>query len=347
VDNLEKEKQNYLAYFNGRRGAERNPVGYQRRDDASHIYHNDRNYSEWWYFDASFTNGYHIVITYHYRNFFLKGMPPSLQFFVYRPDGTRVDRYDMCKPEDTSADPNYCNVKMGKNWIRDFGDHYRLVMDIGGDGFDLVFRNTVPSWKPGTGYNYKNEETDKVAGWVVPMPAARVEGKIVIKGETVDVEGYGYHDHNWGNFHTSETFSGWLWGRVHTDKYSIDWAWVLPRDRRMPVVSPLLLARPGEIVLSTDMLDVKMDDYVMDEKISIRYPRKLAISTDQLGVKMDLVLNTHRVVEQMTLPRVTDWDQFYMRFLADFELNVEIDGVKDSEKGEMLHEFVVLYPEKE
>jgi predicted secreted hydrolase len=344
MDSLEKEKRNYLAYFEGTRGAVRNPSNYQRRDDASHIYHNDKNYSEWWYFDASFTNGYHIVVTYHYRNFFLPGMPPSLQFFVYRPDGSRVDRYELCKAEEVSADPNYCDVRMGKSWVRDFGDHYRLVMDIRGDGYDLIFKNTVPPWKPGTGYNYKNEENGKAAGWVVPVPAGRVEGSLHIKGETIPVEGYGYHDHNWGNFHTSETFRGWHWGRVHTDRYAIDWGWVLPRDRRMPVVSPLLLARPGEITLSTDELDVLLDDFVVDEKLGQRYPRKVGVHTDTQGVTMDLRITTKRMMEQMKLPKVTEWDQYYLRFLADFSLDVRIDGVKDAAAGEMLHEYVIMYP---
>jgi hypothetical protein len=185
----DREKRNYLAYFNGERGAERKPDGYRRRDDASHIYHNEKNYYEWWYLDASFDNGYHIVITYHYRNFFLPGMIPSLQFFVYKPDGKRIDRYALCKPEEISADPNYCDVRMGKSWVRDGGDHYRAVMDINGDGFDLVFRNTVPPWKPGSGYNFKNEETGMVAGWVVPIPSGSVEGVLKLKGETILVKG--------------------------------------------------------------------------------------------------------------------------------------------------------------
>ncbi len=345
MESIEKERRNYLAYFEGSRGAVRNPVNYQRRDDASHIFHNEKDYSEWWYFDASFSNGYHLVITYHYRNFFLPNMPPSLQFFLYLPDGTRIDRYELCKPEETYADPNYCDVKMGKSWVRDCGDHYRLVMDINEYGFDLVFRNTVPPWKPGTGFNYKNEESRRVAGWVVPMPAASVEGTITLKKEKITVEGYGYHDHNWGNFHTSDVFRGWYWGRVHTDRYAIDWGWVLPRDDRMPIVSPLLLARPGEIVLSTDMLEVTTEDFTVDEKLGQRYPRHLVVKTDTSGVKMKLAIRTTRVVEQMALPKVMPWDQYYFRFLADFTLDVEIDGEGGRARGEMLHEYVIMYPD--
>jgi predicted secreted hydrolase len=340
------EKLNYLSYFNGKRDAVRNPCDYQRRDDASHIYHNEKNYYEWWYFDASFTNEYHIVITYHYRNFFLPGMPPSLQFFIYKPDGTRVDRYAVCKPEEISADPNYCNLQMGKSWARDCGDHYEIVMDINGTGFKLNFKNTAPPWKPGTGYNYKNEENGMVAGWVIPMPSASVTGELYIKGSTIPVEGYGYHDHNWGNYHTSQTFRGWYWGRVHNDRYTIDFGWVLPRDKEMPVVSPLLLARDNEIVLSTDIINTELNDFVVDEKLKQKYPREVTVTTDSLGVKMKLSIKTHRVVEQMNLPKTMEWEQYYYRFLANYTLDLEIDGEKDIVKGEMLHEYVIMYPEE-
>ncbi len=340
----QKEKANYLAYFNGDRGATRTPADYQRRDDASHIYHNTRDYSEWWYVDASFTNGYHVVATYHYRNFFLPGMIPTLQFFIYRPDGMRVDRYEVCDQNKISADPNYCDVRMGKSAIRDCGDHYVASMDIKGDGFELVMKNAVPPWKPGTGFNYKNEENGKVAGWVVPVPAARVEGVLRLKGETMSVQGYGYHDHNWGNYHTSETFRGWYWGRVHHERYSIDYGWVLPRDEAMPVVSPLLLARNGEIILSTDIMSARMEDFRVDEKTGQRYPVKQVFSTDVLGVRMELSITTHRVVEQMTLPRITEWEQYYMRFIAGYELFVSADGEEETIKGEMLHEYVILHP---
>ena len=101
---------------------------------------------------------------------------------------------------------------------------------------------------------------------------------------------------------------------------------------------------PGEIILSTDKLDVRLDDFAVDEKLGQRYPRKVGVHTDTQGVTMDLRITTKRMVEQMKLPKVTEWDQYYLRFLADFRLDVQIDGVKDAAAGEMLHEYVIMYP---
>ena len=338
----ELEKSAYLAMWNGEYGADRNPRGYQRRDDGSHIFHNADEYYEWWYFDASFTNGYHLVVTFHYRNIFLKPMVPSIQIFIYGPDGVKTERYDVIAPEKASADPDYCHVVMGDNRVKDCGGHYELFMKIKGVGARLVFQNSVPPWKPGTGFNFKDETTGLTAGWVVPQPKARVEGELFVGDKTLQVTGDGYHDHNWGNYHCHKTFSGWYWGRTHSEEFTIDYGWVLPRVKGSPVVAPLLIARRNEIVLSTNMLTLELDDWRRDAAGGQTYARRLALRASALGVSFSMTIRTHRVVESMQLPQVVDWHQYYYRFFGDYAMEVDVDGAHHAAEGEMLHELMLL-----
>lgn len=336
------EEKSYLALFNGKRGAVRNPQNYQRRDDASHIYHNEEGYSEWWYFDASFTNGYHIVITFHYRNMFLKPMIPTYQVMIYKPDGSKLDAYDASDPKDSSAFPEYCDVKMKDSWARDMGDRYEVHIKIKELGGRLTFRNTVPSWKPGDGYTYFDQEKNLVAGWVVPMPGADVEGEIYFEGQTLKVQGKGYHDHNWGNYRVHETFDKWFWGRISNDKYIFCYGWVLPRDAGKPIISPMLLARDNELILSTDMMQVELSDNAVEEHYSQEYPRVQRISCDTSGIKLNIEMKAKRVIEYLKLPKTTDHRQYNYRFLSDYKMQVDVDGKKDTFEGELLHEFVKL-----
>jgi predicted secreted hydrolase len=338
----DREKQCYLASFNGQPGAERNPTNYQRRDDGNHLYKSDEYY-EWWYLDASFDNGYHIVLTFHYMNGFLKPMAPSIQLMIYKPDGTQTAGYAISKLDEIYAGADYCDVRMGNNWLKDMGDgRYELFMVINGVGARLTLKNIVPGWKLGTGFNYKNEETGRVAGWTVPVPYAKVTGELYLKNETLPVKGVGYHDHNWGNYRCHQTFSGWYWGRIHKDEYALDYGWVLPRDPEAPVFSPLLIARGSEIVLSSTIMETKLEDIQKAEKTGRNYANRLIVTTDVLGVTMKLTIQTTRLIETMQLPKAADWDQFYFRFLADYTLDLEIDGLKDHLSGEMLHEYMVL-----
>ena len=38
-------------------------------------------------------------------------------------------------------------------------------------------------------------------------------GTLTYDGQTVEVEGSGYHDHNWGNAPMNNVLSEWYWGR--------------------------------------------------------------------------------------------------------------------------------------
>jgi len=334
-------EKKYLGLFNGKRRAVRGATNYQPRDDGSHIY-TQEDYYEWWYFDASFDNGYHAVITYHYMNVFLKPIMPTVQVMIYKPDGTQAVRFGAFGKDEIFASPEYCDVKMGDSWARDTGDGYEVYMKIKGVGAHLTFKNVVPSWKPGTSLLFNDKEKGLVGGWVVPVPHGEVEGELFLKEETIQVKGSGYHDHNWGNCCMYEFTDSWYWGRVHTDKYAIDYGWVMPREKGAPVISPLLIAKPGEIVLSTDMMHTELQDIMTDETTGKEYAKKLTITSDVEGVKLQLVINSHRVVESIKLPPAADWDQYYLRFLADYELDIDVDGEKDNFTGELLHEYMIL-----
>lgn len=337
----EREKKNYLAMWNGQRGAERNPTNYQRRDDGHHIYKSDEYY-EWWYLDASFDNGYHMVATFHYMNGFLKPIVPTTQIMIYRPDGTQIARFAQHNQEEIYAGADYCDVQMGENWLKDTGNGYQMYMKIKGVGARLALKNIVPGWKPGTGFHYKNEEKRMLSGWCVPVPHAEVTGELYLKEETLKVRGTGYHDHNWGNYLFHGNIQGWYWGRIHNQNYTVDYGWVIPKDKEAPVISPLLVARGSEIVLSTDMMDTGLDNFGRDEKTGNSYAQKLTVTTDVKGVKLLLTVDTKRVIESMQLPKTTEWNQYYYRFLANYEMKIAIDGVQDQVRGEMLHELMML-----
>ena len=340
----DREKRNYLGYFDGKPGAERNPSGYQRRDDGSHIY-KSKDYYEWWYVDASFDNGYHMVVTFHFMNMFLNPIIPSIQIMIYKPDGTQTSRYALVKPEENYAGADWCDVRMGENWLKDLGDGtYEMYVMVNKVGAKLKIRNVVPGWKLGNGTGYRSEETGEVAGWTVAVPYGHAEGELYIKEETIKVAGAVYHDHNWGNYPLHRTTRDWYWGRLHGKKYTIDYAYIFSKPADAPDGGVLMIARGSDIILSSTILDAGFEDMVKEEKTGQEYAKKLIISGDVLDVNFQLNVNTKRLVETMQLPKSVEWDQYYLRFLADYHLDIKIDGVQEEEEGELLHEYMVLNP---
>jgi hypothetical protein len=55
----------------------------------------------------------------------------------------------------------------------------------------------------------------------VEVPNGTVTGTITYDGQTVNVTGSGYHDHNWGNIDLTAIFKYWWWSRLKVDDYTI------------------------------------------------------------------------------------------------------------------------------
>lgn len=340
----EGTKRYYMGDYCGKPGAERNPASYQRRDDGNHFYRSDEYY-EWWYVDAGFKNGYHMVATFHYMNMFLNPIVPSVQIMIYRPDGTKVNKFSLIKPEENYAGADWCDVRMGDNWLKDRGNGiYEMYMMIKGVGARLKMKNIVPGWKLGLGTRYRNEETGDMAGWVVPVPCGIVEGELYLNGETVKVSGDVYHDHNWGNYAMHKWCRSWYWGRVHGKKYSIDYVYHYTNPDDAPRIGEIMIARGTEIILSSTMIDACLEHMAKDEKLGQEYANRLTITGNAVGIDFKLTVGADRIFEGMQLPQTVEWKQYYWRFLADYSLDITIDGIRDKEEGKLMNEYMLLKP---
>jgi hypothetical protein len=337
-----EDPRNYLAMFDGEFGAERNISRYRGRDDGSHIFHNEEEYYEWWYMDAAFDNKYRYAMAFHYRNGFKKPVAPTMNFSIFKPDGGKIERYAEIDPAAASAHPDYCDVRMGESFMKDMGSHYDIFVKIGNSGARLKLTKSAVPWLPGNGLIYHEKETGNCEGWVVPVPTGNIEGQLYLEDETISVKGNGYHDHNWGNGAMRRVFDYWYWGRIHTGNFCVVYAKVVPVDKTMPEINPLLIVRGEEIVLATNKLKVELEDFRIEPEFNQRYAGRLLLSANAEGVTADIGIRTDRIVETRQLPKTAERNQNYYRFVGDFNMSVEVDGVKENAAGELLHEYIIL-----
>jgi hypothetical protein len=341
VTGMPEDDRNYLALFNGARGWDRKADTYGRSDDGVHITGNEGDW-EWWYFDFSFENGWQAVATLHYRNMMLRPHIPTMQLFIYPPEGPPMVKAWAVKPgQICAASKDRCDVNMGGLSARDQGDHYRLSMDMKDVGIDVTIKNVVPSWKAGTGVLWRNPEMGLETGWIVPVPRGEVTGVLKCKGRNMEVRGAAHHDHNYGNCAMETVFKGWFWGRLLASGYTLVYGWVIPRESGRPMVSPLMLAKDDTIVLSTDMMSLTVEESKVDETYGFEMPMRIRIVCEGDGVKLDCVLGAERVVETLALPRGDSFYHYY-RFLSEFEARIAIDGKEDTVSGRTLHEAMFL-----
>ncbi|MBM3150217.1 MAG: carotenoid 1,2-hydratase, partial [Chloroflexi bacterium] len=314
-------------------------TGYDDEDDGLHPF-NDEEYYEWWYFDAQFDNGYSCVLTWHWRNAFLKPHIPTIQIFTYTPDGKRHIGMAVVKPEECDAKRNKCDVQMGESFARQDGNRYQVKMHAKGVGAELCFQGELPGWKPTSGFVYQDKGVEQ--GWVIAVPRGHVEGQLYLGDKTIAVKGRGYHDHNWGNRNLYDCFRGWHWGRLFDPKYTLIYALMLPLDNTKPVTPSLYLAKGDKLLLTASEFGFIVQKEEADEVTKKPTARDIVLSGKGRDIQFKCYLKTKRVVEQGKLPQITEWPQYNWRFLADYHAEVKIGNSVDEVSGETIHEFLLL-----
>jgi len=268
-------------------------VEIQPKDDAYHISSRFSNI-EWWYFDAIFKNGYSVHIgfrTYHIKKF---GMVQS-RINIYKNGKIISEELKIDFFSKFFIDPNFPIIKINDKTIVYFDKEsyeknkewrYRINICINNKKVDLLFIGTTKGWKI--------ETTDNC--WVVPLPKAKVSGEIVINGEKIEIEGIGYHDHNWGySVTTAMNNIGWYWGRISTETMNVTWAKIIQNFSNSDIIAVInkdnnnfYNVSPENIEITTKKNDIYEQGF---------FPREFDLkikdeSTNDFKINCDIKMNT-------------------------------------------------------
>jgi hypothetical protein len=313
---------------------------------------------EHWYFDARLDPGHTVV------GFLTKRRPeqrpsanPSVELIIYGPDGSKRQVNASYPKTQASFGIADVDVQIGRNraWVDRSGDlpvqHvYLAEEDV---VFDFAFHNEVPSWMPGRGETHYGSRDH--FGWVVAAPRARVTGTLKIGNVVIDAEGIGYADHNWGVGDMKRIIERWHWGRLYTDEFSVLFANVLTQPRLDHHRSaPVMLARKGEVVLSTGEVELTEGPMHFHSGANREYPEWIRL--DVPG-ELTLTLNVERIIDAQDLldevPVVRSravkplihrllGRPGYFRFDSTFELVLADQHGGETLTGRTLHEMVAL-----
>ena len=198
------------------------PEDIELKDDAFHGAKR-LHYTEWWYFDCIFDNGYtaqigirvlsvirkHIVFARIdiYKDGILESHEIKPYFYW---DFSISKELPIVELKTKKVMEGYIDNNTGA-WV------YNLSLELDKSSVDLCFIGCTKGWKgnsPG-------------GNWAVILPKAEVFGSITLDNEKINVSGIGYHDHNWEiTLFTAINF-GWLWGKVNSNNYTMTWTKVI------------------------------------------------------------------------------------------------------------------------
>ena len=302
------------------------------KDDAFHSSNYPR-YTELWYFDAVFDNGYSIEL-----NIRVLSIIKNRLILVYKrtdiyKDGKLLKhRRKRCKFKNFEASKEEPFVKLsGKEVIRGHKDNkngnliYDLFFEFEDISANLQFKSCTKGWK---GNNPGGD------GWAVILPKAEVKGKIKVDGREIDVKGIGYHDHNWDvRYSAAKNNHGWFWGKIYTNRYTVTWATIYKNKN---IGQPLLVINENEKgYINFKPQQIKFIGDKLSIKNRKKIPQHFILEAGNNIAKLKFSMETKDLHHDTVMLRYHYW-RYHLRCKGTIKFGDNVDKVDDIQIAEFL-----------
>ena len=269
-------------------------------DDAWHPLKN-RNYIEWWYFDVM--NGDGSIIR---GQFYISGdvsrpgrILTGVRATYVKPDGTEITIEEKFPYSSFKASTEFCEVKIGKNFLKGDLSHYTLHIEDSEKSLDLELDSKMRGF---TSHSCFGDAT-KYMYWVVPQPRGRARGKLQTKEGTLSIDGLGYRDHNWLNFHPLNIIEYWDWGRVYDKEFTFIFADIVTTKRLGNAhIKPLVIYDSSKLIyLTTESSKWSLDkaDIKLDPHTKLALPEKHLVKAQDQDLSLELNLHLEKVFQRI------------------------------------------------
>jgi hypothetical protein len=312
---------------------------------------------EWWYFDSILGDGTKVVIqflTTGQKSMVERTPTPSVKVEFTDPDGTTHAARPMFTAADAAYADDHCDVRFGPHRfagdLRDFTIH---LDEIDGLAADLHLTSLGRPYRPGTGYFGFGDDAHYYT-WLCIVPRGEVTGTITVGGQTREVHGYGYHDHQWGNIAFWTLWNNWTWARQGFEDYSL-----LVFDMtassaygfdRFPLC--FIQDKDGNLVFeNTHGVAYETPETYLEPQSGKTYPKVAHYTFEHDGTTVDYTLTANREIDvadqYKTLPEQARaaFDKLglapsYARYAATGDLRITRGEQTTERSGELIYEYM-------
>ena len=267
------------------------PVDIELQDDAFHGA-DTPHFIEWWYFDAVFNNDYSIQASLHVFSVINQGFA-YLTINLYKDNNLTLNEKKLYPLPDLylSKDAPLILIN-GKQFMIGHIDTitgdwiYDISFENGDTLLDLHFIGCTEGWKGATPAGW----------WGVILPRAEVNGKITVENREIELEGVGYHDHNWDVTLSAALNFGWVWGKVNSNNYTVTWSNILATwflDNPLIVINE---KNNGYVNVEPENISITVEDIRFKDGMLIPYAFAIDAHNENVSLDVDIkVLETHYV----------------------------------------------------
>lgn len=267
------------------------PEDIELKDDAFHGA-DTLHFTEWWYFDAIFDNGYTAQVGIRVLGLINQGLI-YVRLDIYKEGELESHELKKFLIWDFYASEDFPLIILdGKQVMEGYIDEttgewiYDVTLQLDRSSVDLHFVGCSKGWKGST----------PGGKWAVILPRANVSGTLTTNTTNINVSGIGYHDHNWEITAFTGVNFGWFWGKVNSDHYTLTWAKIMTTRFWG---QPLLVVNKGKIdFINILPEDIQLDiyDIRLENGMLVPFQFNLNVQTGDIAINIIMdVIDTHHV----------------------------------------------------
>jgi len=249
-------------------------------------------YTEWWYFDAMFDNGYSAQMSIRIVSVYGKQMAMMRLDFYKNSVFVSHQSLSYYFNEIVASSTVPLAQLQGKTIMvgscdNSTGDFiYDVSFDFSGNAAALRFVGCTKGWKG---------LLNSGAGWAVILPRADVTGTITVNDTTMNVTGVGYHDHDWNVKSRMAVSFGWFWGKIDSSNFTATWSTILTTRT---IVQPIMVVNKknaGYIAIPSETIWFSAKDLHLDHFMFVPQFFNIETMTDKvfLVVNMEVISVNH------------------------------------------------------
>jgi hypothetical protein len=312
---------------------------------------------EWWYFDAEYSNGTKVVVMFYTKNKLdVRGVSnPTASIDITLPDGKKITKeFSEGQGQKIRASKEQCDVKIGQSSIQYVEGKYSVQFIDGDVEYTCTMEPNISMWRPATGYTFFGEQQEYHFSWFVAQPSATVRATLKAGGQTLTLEGSGYHDHNWGNIDMNVIFNHWYWCRASIGPYTIIASdCIAEKEYDYTAVPSFILAKGGVIVedneekVSITRLDTEyhpvtgkfIDNHLIFScRATDEAHYQIEFIRDHDIAAVNLLEHSGLSPSEISKARADGLNPTYVRCIGNAKLTVEKNGTKEVFTNEALWE---------
>lgn len=250
----------------------------------------DEAYSERYGFAVDLDDGGHIGIDFTISNLGFGDGHGAAAVRVYLPDQKKYDFYEKVDEDEWSRSKSTFSLSVANTTVKAEGSDSFRLQHKGKVEVDLLFKNKIPMWSPGSG---RIKVDGGYYAFNLIAPRADVSGRVKVGGEWVDVTGTrsGYGDHVATNVAPFDLGRRFMRFRDYNEDVFVMWREILLTENHGgKSLTWVVVGYKDKIVFSDADASIKFAKSRRDSKTGYEVPRAVQIDGSTGSDKIRLVM---------------------------------------------------------